>query len=150
MAKATGILGIGEIKTTRYKTDSAGVVSNDGDNLYYFQCGSVYADKKVQDATGVTYIPIEEWKGQEPLITVAQLIISNKLERWYAQCLRTQNGEDTLGHSALLCTPAKSETLKGPKTTLKDVELKYNAGKGKTKTIGKVFNVRQKTKDTFI
>jgi hypothetical protein len=77
------------------------------------------------------------------------LILSNKLERWHAQCLRTQNGVDTLGTSALLCTPGKIETLKGAKSSLKDVELKYNAGKGVIKTIGKVFNVRQKTSDTF-
>jgi hypothetical protein len=150
MAKSTAILGIGEIKTGRFKADANGQVTADGENLYYFQCGSVYADKKVQDATGVTYIAPEDWKSEEPLVSVAQLIISNKLERWYAQCLRTQDGVDTLGTSALLCTPAKSETLKGPKTTLKDVELKYNAGKGVTKTIGKVFNVRQKTNDTFV
>jgi hypothetical protein len=149
MAKTTSILGIGEIKTPRFKTDATGAVTADGDNLYYFQCGSVYADTKVQAATGVTFIAPEDWKGQEPLVPVAQLILSNKLERWHAQCVRTQNGSDTLGTSALLCTPAKSETLKGPKTTLKDVELKYNAGKGVIKTIGKVFNVRQKTKDTF-
>lgn len=150
MAKSTSILGIGEIKTPRFKTDANGQVTADGENLYYFQCGSVYAAKKVQDATGVTYIAPEDWKGQEPLIPIAQLILSNKLERWYAQCLRSQDGEDRLGTSALLCTPAKSETLKGPKTTLKDVELEYNAGKGKTKKIGKVFNVRQKTKDIYV
>jgi hypothetical protein len=150
MAKTTSILGIGEIKTPRFKTDATGTVTADGDNLYYFQCGSVYADAKVQAATGVTFIAPEDWKGQEPLVPISQLILSNKLERWYAQCVRTQNGSDTLGISALLCTPAKSETLKGPKTTLKDVELKYNAGKGVTKTIGKVFNVRQKTIDTYI
>jgi hypothetical protein len=149
MAKATGILGIGEIKVPRFKTVASGEVSADGDNLYYFQCGSVYADKKVQDATGVTYIAPEDWKGQEPLVPISQLILSNKLERWYAQCVKTKDGVDALGISALLCTPAKSETLKGPKTTLKDVELQYNAGKGVTKKIGKVFNVRQKTSDTF-
>jgi hypothetical protein len=149
MAKSTAILGIGEVKTTRYKTDAQGVTSADGDNLYYFQCGSVYADKKVQDATGVTYIAPEDWKGQEPLISVAQLILANKLERWHAQCERTQDGQPTLGTSALLSTPAKSVTLKGALGTLKGVELKYNAGKGVTKTIGKVYNVRQKTSDTF-
>jgi hypothetical protein len=149
MAKSTSILGIGEIKTPRFKTDATGQVTADGENLYYFQCGSVYADKKVQTETGVTFIAPEDWKGQEPLIPIAQLILSNKLERWYAQCLRTQDGVDTLGVSALLCTPAKSETLKGPKGKLTDVTLKYRGAKGVEKTIGKVFNVRQKTRDIF-
>jgi hypothetical protein len=150
MAKSNSILGIGEIKVPRFKTDVTGNVTADGDNIYYFQCGSVYADTKVQAATGVTYIAPEDWKSQEPLVSVAQLIISNKLERWYAFCLNTKDGVDTLGKSGLLCTAAKSETLKGPKTTLKDVVLKYNAGKGVIKTIGKVFNVRQTTKDSFV
>jgi hypothetical protein len=149
MAKSTSILGIGEIKTPRFKTDAAGAVTPDGDNLYYFQCGSVYADKKVQTETGVTYIAPEDWKNQEPLIPIAQLILSNKLERWYAQCVRTDGGVDILGVSGLLCTPAKSETLKGPKGKLTDVVLKYRGAKGVEKTIGKVFNVRQKTRDIF-
>jgi hypothetical protein len=149
MTKSTAILGVGEIKTPRFKTDATGQVTADGENLYYFQCGAVYADKKVQDATGVTFIAPEDWKGQEPLIPIAQLILSNKLERWHAQCVRTDGGEDKLGTSALLCTPAKSETLKGPKGKLTDVTLKYKGAKGVEKTIGKVFNVRQKTSDTF-
>ncbi len=149
MAKSNSILGVGEITVNRFKTNENGLATPDGDNKLYFLCGSVYADKKVQDATGVTYIAPENWKGQEPLISVSQLILSNKVERYTAQCLRTQNGVDTLGRSQLLCTPAKAATLKGPNSTLKDVVLKYNAGKGVVKEIGKVFNVRQTTRDTF-
>ncbi len=149
MGKSNSILGIGEITVDRFKTSPAGLTSPDGDNRLYFQCGSVYADSKVQTATGVTYIAPEDWKGQEPLIAVSQLILSNKLERYTAQCIRTQDGVDTLGKSQLLCTPAKATTLKGPNSSLKDVTLKYNAGKGVVKDIGKVFNVRQTTRDTF-
>lgn len=149
MGKSNSILGIGEVTINRFKTNPDGSTVADGTNIYYFQCGSVYADKKVQDATGVTYIAPEDWKGQEPLVTTSQMILSNKLERYTAQCIRTQNGVDTLGRSQLLCTPAKAVTLKGPNTSLKDVALKYNGAKGISKTIGKVFNVRQTTRDTF-
>jgi hypothetical protein len=149
MAKTNSILGIGEVIVDRFKTNTDGTTAKDGENRLYFQCGSVYADKKVQDATGVTYIAPEDWKGQEPLIAVSQLILSNKLERYTALCVRTQDGVDTLGRSALLCTPTKAITLKGPNSALKDVTLKYNAGKGVTKDIGKVFNVRQTTSDIF-
>jgi hypothetical protein len=149
MGKSNSILGIGEITVDRFKTNTDGTTSPDGNNRLYFQCGSVYDDTRVQTATGVTYIAPENWKGQEPLIPVSQLILSNKLERYSAQCVRTQNGVDTLGKSQLLCIPSKAITLKGPNSSLKDVTLKYNAGKGVTKDIGKVFNVRQTTRDTF-
>jgi hypothetical protein len=149
MAKSTSILGIGEIKTPRFKVDAAGVATADGDNIYYFQTSKVYADAKVQAATGITFIPIENWKGGEPLVTVAQLILSGKIERYYAQCSSTNAAGIEVGKTiSLICIPAKAATLKGPAGTLKDVELKRTV-KGQSVSLGKVFNVRQKTKDSF-
>jgi hypothetical protein len=148
-AKSTSILGIGEISVERFKVDATGNAVADGKNIYYFQTSKVYADTKVQTATGITFIAIEDWKGDEPLIKLEQLILTNKLERYYAQCLATNSkGEEIRKIVQLWCTPDKAATLKGTKGSLKDVELKRTV-KGVSVSLGKVFDVRQRAKDSY-
>ena len=150
MAKASSILGIGEILVPRFKTAPDGSTTADGNNLYYFQTSKIYADKSVADACGLTFIAIEDWKGGEPLVSVAELIRSGKLQRYYAQCLgKDSAGNDISKSVAIFCIPDKVTTVVGPKSTLLNKDLKRTV-KGASVTIGKVYNVRQKAKDAFI
>ena len=150
MAQASSILGIGQIRSPRFKIDAAGVATADGENVYSFQTSKIYADKTVADACGLTFIAIEDWKGGEPLVKVEELIRSGKLQRYYAQCLgKDSAGGDVSKSVAIFCTPDKVATIVGPKTTLLNKDLKRTV-KGASVTIGKVYNVRQKAKDSFI
>jgi hypothetical protein len=149
LGKATSILGIGEVRVPRFKVDNTGATVADGDNLYYFQTSKIYKDKTVADACGITFIAIEDWEGAEPLIKVEQLILTNKLNRYYAQCLGTNSaGEDVRKVVSIFCTPAKTATIIGTKGTLQGKDLKRIV-KGKDVSLGKVFDVRQKTRDSF-
>ncbi len=150
MASASSILGIAEILVPRFKTAPDGSSTADGNNLYYFQTSKIYADKSVADACGLTFIAIEDWRGGEPLVSVAELIRSGKLQRYYAQCLgKDSAGNDISKSVAIFCIPDKVTTVVGPKSTLLNKDLKRTV-KGASVTIGKVYNVRQKAKDAFI
>jgi hypothetical protein len=149
LGKATSILGIGEVKVPRFKVAADGTTTADGDNIYYFQTSKIYKNPAVATACGITFINIEDWEGAEPLVKVEQLILTNKLNRYYAQCYSTNTaGEEVRKVVSIFCTPAKTATIIGTKGKLQDLELK-RVVKGVEVSLGKVFDVRQKTRDTF-
>jgi hypothetical protein len=142
---ANSPFNICSVKVPSTMTDANGAVSAGPDHTLYFRSSRIYAEPEVAKRTGVTYIDADKWEGQEPLITVEQMILSKKLIRLI--------GEVDLGASkgfkqvSLLAIPSKASLLLGDvkASNLDDLNCLNNKGT----SIGKFFNVRTGTRDRF-
>jgi hypothetical protein len=119
-------------------------------NTYHFKASSIYLDKGVSDATGIVLIKSDDWKGDEPLISVGQMIGSGKVERLYALVAP----EDTTKPNkriAILCQTEKVKTAKGSDATTGLVGKTLKTTRGSVaKTLGTVIRLGAKVSDHFI
>lgn len=141
------MLAICSVTQPHYVTSAAGVTTSDGTTTYYFQSASMYSVSRVATATGVNYINPDTWQGKEPLVKVAQLILSGKLERLYAEVENPVAGKPNK-LIPFFVTPDKVVSVKTETTGILNITLTTNRG-GVSRPLGKVFGVRSKTSNRY-
>jgi antitoxin component YwqK of YwqJK toxin-antitoxin module len=107
-----------------------------GSNTYHFQTKKNAYKSDIATATGVEEVA-DTFNNDEPIIPIAQLILSNKLMRMYAEC---KNGNTTKIVEVLIRRDKVEEVMTQPTGSL---EGKSFASFGTIKT------VRSKTMDSF-
>lgn len=139
-----------ESQTTNIPVTGGGSNTTTVNAVYSFKSSSIYADSGVATATGITLIKPDDWKGDQPLISVGQMIASGKVERLYALVAP----EDTTKPNkriAILCASDKVKTAKGSDATTGLVGKTLKTTRGSvTKTLGKVIRLGAKVSDHFL
>ena len=150
---ATSILSycqVVESQSTTIPVTGGGSNTTTVDNSYNFKSSSIYLDKAVSDVTGISIIKPEDWKGDEPLISVGQMIASGKVERLYA-LVAPEDTNKPNKRVAILVVTDKVKLAKGsdPVTGLVGKTLKTTRG-SVVKTLGKVIRLGAKVSDHFL
>jgi hypothetical protein len=124
--------------------DAAGTVTAGPAKDYYFQSSRVYEDPTVAARTGIKLVPADNWEGEEPLIKVEQMVLSRKLVRLVAEYSTTTGANKTM--SILVARSKVGDILSDDKTKNLDG---LNVLNNKGTNIGKFFNVRTSTRNSF-
>jgi hypothetical protein len=140
----TGVFNVCYATTTSSLISDAGVVTAGPTKDYYFQSSPVYANSDVATRTGIKLVSADNWQGEEPLIKIDQMIISNKLIRLVGEYTATNGGIKSV---ALLCVREKVGDLlsSDPAKNLTGKPVLNKAGTSR----GTFFNVRTATRSTF-
>jgi hypothetical protein len=140
----TGVFNVCKATSTGSVISDAGVVTAGIAQDYYFQSSPIYANSDVATRTGIKLISADNWQGEEPLIKVDQMILSNKLVRLVGEYTATTGGIKTV---ALLCVREKVGDLlsNDPAKNLTGKPVLNRAGTSR----GVFFNVRTATRSTF-
>jgi hypothetical protein len=126
------------------KITADGTVSSGANADYYFQSSRIYQDATVATRTGVTYVDADKWEGEEPLVKVEQMILSRKLVRLVGEYTKTDGGNATIHF--LAARPKVGDLLSDDKTKNLDG---LNVTNNKGTVIGKFYNVRTATRNSF-
>lgn len=131
------------VSTPSSKTDKDGNVTAGPDQNYFFQTSRIYEEVEVGKRCGITYVDPDKWEGQEPLVTVAQLVLSGKLARLTGE----SSGDKGLKSVSFLAARNKVGDLLSDDKAKNLDGLNHENNKGET--VGKFFKVRTATRDSY-
>jgi hypothetical protein len=123
---------------------AGGVVTAGPAKDYYFQSSRIYEDATVSTRTGIKLVSADNWEGEEPLIKVEQMVLSRKLVRLVGEYTLTGGANKTM--SILVARSKVGDILSDDAAKNLD-GLNVTSNKGTV--IGKFFNVRTATRNSF-
>lgn len=150
---ATSILSycqVTESQSTTIPVTGGGSNTTTVNAIYSFKSSSIYLDAGVATATGISIVKPDDWKGDEPLISVGQMIASGKLERLYA-LVAPEDATKPNKRIAILVVTDKVKTAKGSDATTGLIGKTLKTTRGSVvKTLGKVIRLGTKVSDHFL